>query len=364
MAAPQITDRAHRYRKNIFGFGGKAAAPAPTRKRRIGGLSIREAGTAAMKAGRRSKDLSDFQSWLEAKRLDDRSDEFISRVRDSYKRGVDAAEAEEENKAFLKRKAEQAREAARQKLADAREAARYRREFERDERTPRKAKEKAAPSYSSVPDEAAIAAGFKRGLTLNEILRGNPALRKKQKANPGAFARMLKKMNPAAASAEVFEDFHGHKPNEEVIITKTVHHHEHLASLGELISLEVWGIDKQGHTIKGFKKALLCSNEDRNQLFVEGGDQRINLADYGIRKEHETETLGQVLSIVYFTNKTHLGEEGGKAPYAHKFRQVNQDGRHVTIKPARYPDLIYDVRNEQLLFSGGSYKILREGINK
>jgi hypothetical protein len=26
--------------------------------------------------------------------------------------------------------------------------------------------------------------------------------------------------------------------------------------------------------------------------------------------------------------------------------------------------LIYDVRNEQLLFSGGSYEILREGINK
>jgi hypothetical protein len=34
------------------------------------------------------------------------------------------------------------------------------------------------------------------------------------------------------------------------------------------------------------------------------------------------------------------------------------------VKIARYPDLIYDVRNEQLLFSGGSYEIIAEGIDK
>ena len=34
----------------------------------------------------------------------------------------------------------------------------------------------------------------------------------------------------------------------------------------------------------------------------------------------------------------------------------------VTI--ARYPDLIYRVRDEQLEFSGGSYEIRAEGIDK
>jgi len=97
---------------------------------------------------------------------------------------------------------------------------------------------------------------------------------------------------------------------------------------------------------------------------VEGGDQSIDLLDFGISKPHETETLGRVTNIGYHTNKTHLGDEGGKAVYVHRFRATNKDGKHVMVKMTREPDLIYDVRNEQLLFSGGSYQILREGIDK
>ena len=170
--------------------------------------------------------------------------------------------------------------------------------------------------------------------------------------------------NPAAAAAEVFEEFHGYKPSEVVTVTKKIHHHEHLASAGRLISLDVWGIDNRGHKISGFGKALLAFNEDKNQLFVEGGDQSLNLADFGITRPHEMETLGRVTDIGYHTNKTHLGEDGGEAVYVHKFRSTNKDGRHVVVKIARYPDLIYDVRNEQLLFSGGSYEIRAEGIDR
>ena len=71
-----------------------------------------------------------------------------------------------------------------------------------------------------------------------------------------------------------------------------------------------------------------------------------------------------VTNIGYQTNKTHLGDEGGEAVYVHRFRATNQNGKHVVVKMTREPDLIYDVRNEQLLFSGGSYEILREGIDK
>jgi hypothetical protein len=170
--------------------------------------------------------------------------------------------------------------------------------------------------------------------------------------------------NPASASAEVFEDFHGFEPTEVVTVSKEVHHHAHLASLGELVQLDVWGVDGKGHKVTGFKGALLACNEGRDQLFVEGGDQTMNLADFGIRKPHETETLGRVTNIGYQTNKTHLGDEGGEAVYVHRFRATNQNGKHVVVKMTREPDLIYDVRNEQLLFSGGSYEILREGINK
>lgn len=180
----------------------------------------------------------------------------------------------------------------------------------------------------------------------------------------GERARALGRRNPAAESAEVFEEFHGFAPSEIVTVSKSVHHHEHLAALGTLTILEVWGVDEQGHSISGFKKAMLCTNEDRNQLFIEGGDQRMRLADFGIRQTHELETLGRVTNIGYQTNKTHLGDEGGEAVYVHRFRSTNQDGKHVVVKMTREPDLIYDVRNEQLLFSGGSYEILREGIDK
>src|SRR5271157_4669114 len=357
-----------RTRQNLFGFGRKPA-PAPVKRKR-GGLTLSEAGSAAFKAGKKSRDLSDFDTWLERKHLETRSDGFIDRVRDDYKRGVARADADEENREFLKQKREQARETARDRKEQARDA--------------KVSGKRAAPGASSYPDEAALQAGFKRGLTLREMLASNPLLRKSRAANPAKFDRCVKavqkrggdvnayavcskvkgKRNPAAASAEVFEDFHGFAPSEVVTVSKEIHHHAHLASVGTLVQLDVFGIDGKGHKITGFKGALLACNESRDQLFIEGGDQAINLEDFGIRKPHETETLGRVTNIGYQTNKTHLGKEGGQAVYVHRFRATNQNGKHVMVKMTREPDLIYDVRNEQLLFSGGSYEILREGINK
>jgi hypothetical protein len=193
----------------------------------------------------------------------------------------------------------------------------------------------------------------------------SPADRKQLR---GVFFRAYRsaagRRNPAAASAEVFEEFHGYAPSEVITVTKHVHHHEHLAAAGKLTHLDVWGVDGRGHKISGFKGALLAFNEEKNQLFVEGGDQSVNLGDYGIRKAHEFETLGKVTDIGYHTNKTHLGDEGGEAIYVHKFRSTNENGKHVIVKIAREPDLIYDARNESLMFSGGSYEILREGIDR
>ncbi len=187
---------------------------------------------------------------------------------------------------------------------------------------------------------------------------------KQAKGNWAVAFDLISKGNPASASAEVFEDFHGFAPSEVITVTKKQHYHEHLAAAGKLSHLKVDGIDKRPHTIKGFKGAILAFNEDCNQLFVEGGDQSLDLADFGIDSPHELETLGRLTDIGYQTNKTHLGDEGGEAVYVHKFRSTNVGGRHVVVKIARYPDLIYDVRNEQLLLSGGSYEILAEGINK
>jgi hypothetical protein len=431
-------------RQNLFGFGAK---PAPVTRKRRGGLTLSEAASAATKAGRKSRDMSDFDGWLESKHLADRSDGFVSRVRDSYKRGVDAAEADDRNgeylkslpkggnrggsvtfkgraikptesgawvvpsidkesefdtvqdaKAFItswkrnpaggyaignmrgqtlgsfKSQAEAFKEARslaasgqrvevvwKAKSGSRGVSGGYKSKWFGPKRNPSGS---TGAAYSRRFASKAKAVAFAEAHQLHLGQYSTPPTIKETKRGFVVSWKFTGKKNPASASAEVFEDFHGFKPSEVVTVTKHIHHHEHLAAAGVLTHLDVWGVDDKGHQISGFKGAFLAFNESKNQLFVEGGDQSVNLEDFGIDSPHELETLGRVTDIGYQTNKTHLGDEGGEAVYVHKFRTTNDNGKHVVVKIARYPDLIYDVRNEQLLFSGGSYEILREGINK
>ena len=172
------------------------------------------------------------------------------------------------------------------------------------------------------------------------------------------------KRNPADAAAEVYEEFHGRPSGELVTVKEKVHYHENLAALGELRTLVVQSArDGAKITLSRFKKAILCTNEEKNQLFIRGGDQSVDLATFGIRHYvHEVETLGKVLELAYFTRKDHLGDEGGTALYFHVAGETNENGKR---KMAGWsPDLIYRVRDEALEFSGGSYTIRAEGVDK
>ena len=177
-----------------------------------------------------------------------------------------------------------------------------------------------------------------------------------------------RKGNPAEEAAQGYRDFHGEDPKEMVSVTTKVHFHRHLSAAGQLEYLVIDTEDgKYRTTVKFGKGVLLAFNEKRNQLFIEGGDQSVDLKDFGINPKdaHELETLGKATRIGYFTNKTHLSAvDGGEAIYDHKFRMTNENGRHVTVRVAKYPDVIYRVRDQHLEFSGGSYKILPEGIDK
>jgi len=163
-------------------------------------------------------------------------------------------------------------------------------------------------------------------------------------------AKLLKD-NPAAQSVEAYKGFHGREPDELVTVTKQVHYHKHLAGAGKLEKLEVISLEGSKVILSRFKGALLAFNEKRTQLFIEGGDQSVNLREFGITSPHEMETLGDVVAVEYFTRKDHLrAEDGGTAIYRHKFS-----------KP--FPHLLYDVPNMQLIFSGGRYDIPDEGID-
>jgi hypothetical protein len=185
-----------------------------------------------------------------------------------------------------------------------------------------------------------------------------------ERANP--MKRKRKTKNPAAEAIEGYEAFHGRQPDEFVTVSRQVHFHKHLSGAGKLKKLVVLPVaGKRRVVLSGFGGALLAFNEQRSQLFIEGGDQSVDVTVFGIdERPHELETLGQVKAIEYFTTKDHLGDEGGTATYVHRFRTTNENGQHVTIRIARYPDLIYRTLDKQLEFSGGSYTILPEGIDR
>lgn len=172
--------------------------------------------------------------------------------------------------------------------------------------------------------------------------------------------------NPADSAASAYRDFHGRDPQESITVSRQVHFHKHLAAAGDLRRLDGRTVEGGKFSLKWGKgdKPVLAFNEERNQLFIEGGEQSVDLPAFGIKRPHELETLGKVTGIDYFTRKDHLGSEGGTAIYRHKFRTINQDGKPVTVKILRYPDLIYRVRDQHLEFSGGSYEIKPEGIDK
>jgi len=163
-------------------------------------------------------------------------------------------------------------------------------------------------------------------------------------------AKRKARKNPAEESAEAYREFHG-RPSEEVVtVKKEIHFHGHLAAAGKLKLLVVRAHNGDVVNLSGFKGAILAFNEEGTQLFVEGGDQKVDPRGFGITADHELQDLGRVMIVEYFTTKDHLGKEGGTATYQHEFS-----------KP--FPHLVYDVLNEQLIFTGGKYNILPEGID-
>lgn len=177
--------------------------------------------------------------------------------------------------------------------------------------------------------------------------RKNKRKNKKNPRNPSEFQ----------AAAEASEDFHG-TPHHEIIEVKTkIFEHDNLGDLGELVSMKIKS-SKPGIgtvTLTKFKGARLAQSPKGYpyQLFIEGGDQAVDLAQFGIDDPHETEVLGKLTQITYFTEKKHLGRDGGIANFKHKLGEVTGEKPHV----------IYDVMNKALSIAGGAYTILPEGID-
>lgn len=160
--------------------------------------------------------------------------------------------------------------------------------------------------------------------------------------------------NPADAAADTYRKFHGKDPDTITEVEEIIHEHGTLSGIGKLVKLVVFAVDGRSEVdLTNFRGALLAQNEEGTQLFIKGGDQAVNLADFGIKQPHEQEVLGAVKEVHYDTEKTHLAPgHGGKAIYHHTFGGKN----------SRLPLMIYDVRNKLLNFAGGGYDMPEVGI--
>jgi hypothetical protein len=197
--------------------------------------------------------------------------------------------------------------------------------------------------------------------------------RPKSKANKNNRGRRPNPRNPVPAAQARYESFHGRPSTELIDVHTSMHEHSVLSGLGELVKLVVIAADGTKVTIKNFgvdahgQPCILSQNEEATQLFIDGGDQSVELSEFGIYEPyHEMETLGQVRNVYYFTTKDHLGDQGGTATYNHKFggfREVRLPSGRVRRKRSPLPDLIYDTRNKLLYFSGGGYSLPDEGID-
>jgi hypothetical protein len=205
-----------------------------------------------------------------------------------------------------------------------------------------------------------------------------------------------KRRNSRNASERAYEDFHGRPADVDTIIETEVHEHTNLPGIGDLCWLVIRYETEDGEiedvTLREFDGALLCMNEQRQenpQLYIEGGDQRVDLKQFEILPPlHENETLGRMVCVAYYTTKDHLGEEGGEAEYVHviempvDMKEFKEWGLHEMAKAAdlsnsdywdelegetegaQGPDVIYDTRNKLMLLSGGSYTLPDDGIDK
>ncbi len=176
-----------------------------------------------------------------------------------------------------------------------------------------------------------------------------------------------KKKNPGEdAAADAFREFHGHDAK-EVVTFETMHHFPRTTSaIGDLVRLVIRLPKERGVRggqyvdLDNFGEAWLTEHPTMKQLYVEGGDQSLDLETFGLDSSdpHEVEYLGELVRCEYFTTKDHLGKDGGEAIYHHKFGK-----NELTLKKTELIRVGYHVPDEQILFVGGGYEIPAEGID-
>ena len=153
--------------------------------------------------------------------------------------------------------------------------------------------------------------------------------------------------NPYGAAADLVEAWSG-RPAESVEYVETpLREHSVLSKLAQLVQIR---LKDARHTKIDFDAGTrLSSNEAGTHLFIEGGNQSIDLSQFPeLDPTKEAVTLGRAWKITYWTAKFHLDErDKTPGPYTHTFGDES----------GSLPSLNYDTVNRLLSLVGGEYHI-------
>jgi len=214
------------------------------------------------------------------------------------------------------------------------------------------------------------------GERAEEVAKGWARLKLFEVAGASRNPKRRGKRNPESSAASMYETFHGRPSQETIALTETEHYHTHVATLGTCCGFLIddgsrtFAIGLSGYTWNprakgpgkmrgGFEKTdenaedvLLTSNEDGTQLFVDGGDQSLDLDGLditGAEAEHESIILGQVALVGYETAKKF--DDFETIQYVHEFSEDS----HGPLPVLRYMRL--NGKGARMFLDGGVYQV-------
>lgn len=354
--------------KNLFGFLRRK----PDCKRKSS-MSIREAASAARKAGLKSGDTGQFQSWLEDRGLACRSKEQVKRLRAEYEQGVEEL-GQQERKQREADKLRRARlESKRRATAERKRAAREKKEDKRLERAAAKEWDKAQGKGRTQHKGRSIVRRAQGEYVIPSIdkesvfdsLRDAKRFIDSWKQNPEPDDDTI------ANAAGLFKKFRGRKPTTATKYAETVKSRTNYAKLGDLLRLDVIlaGTDDKRGVHLNFKRSGITvaapprtnpktGELEGGEIYFLRGDQSLDLEGMGLESQWNKDhmVIGDVAVIWYHSTKDFHSFE--PTDYWHRFAEEDEKKG----KEPRRPVLHYDAINKRLFMTGGAYRVLRPGI--
>lgn len=148
----------------------------------------------------------------------------------------------------------------------------------------------------------------------------------------------------------LYAKFHGEPSKRTKPLELVYRYPSHIWKCGRLAALKVRGA--AGKYELKFRGVDVYCSPDGGQLYLTGGDQRVDLGDLGLARFQPKDqvVLGEITHIAYVTTKDFHNFE--PTEYTHRF---GEDG-------GTRPTLGYDVLSQLLWIAGGTYQVRREGI--